>query len=628
VFVVVIPYIIGLFISGKFVPANLFVGTSTIELDEDISIDLSDTKKSLDFETGDDPFVGVKISLHRNGESTPCAGDYITGVELRDAILSAGKKKYKRTKYVKYEFESIVTTAIGLHLKAGSMCGPELPPPQIMGERARRAHGRGLNYSIEGATPFLSFCDMGEERTPELLDHQKLIPVTFGDGGRLTSLPCHYHTREGLRVSSLDQLEKIAQDIKQKASRNGSRDCAISEDGGQVCEEKPTELKLFAVPAGRIFMFAPTYVGEIFELYHLKEKYQRSIRLVTISTAPRVFDILNFFDPDEADDIVERALVETSETHRMKRSSTGATGYSVNTRRTSDNGFDTSGKTALTVKDRCMSTLGFDEYHESYTDGLQVLRYNISQAYIPHLDWIDDPGHVQEHDYSSSYKGTNRFATILLYMSNLDGEKPGGETVFPKVWHHNSLEEERISKSESLRLLRESGEVRFLKEGSWEEGMVADCRVKLSIQPYSSRAVLFYSQHPNGEEDKLSEHGACPVISGQKWAANLWVWNGPRAGYPKSPRNPHLKKKTEHEPQTQPGQIKAVFTNKGTNPTFAEADLYYEDMYWGDLSSGSNSLHVNTFEGHKWNIKRRSDEKQLHQVVIGKDEGKVMRFDV
>ena len=27
-----------------------------------------------------------------------------------------------------------------------------------------------------------------------------------------------------------------------------------------------------------------------------------------------------------------------------------------------------------------------------------------------------------------------------------------------------------------------------------------------------------------------SEHGACPVIEGQKWAANLWVWNGPRYG--------------------------------------------------------------------------------------------------
>lgn len=27
-----------------------------------------------------------------------------------------------------------------------------------------------------------------------------------------------------------------------------------------------------------------------------------------------------------------------------------------------------------------------------------------------------------------------------------------------------------------------------------------------------------------------SEHGACPVIRGQKWAANLWVWNGPRYG--------------------------------------------------------------------------------------------------
>lgn len=29
---------------------------------------------------------------------------------------------------------------------------------------------------------------------------------------------------------------------------------------------------------------------------------------------------------------------------------------------------------------------------------------------------------------------------------------------------------------------------------------------------------------------QASEHGACPVIEGQKWAANLWVWNGPRYG--------------------------------------------------------------------------------------------------
>jgi hypothetical protein len=51
--------------------------------------------------------------------------------------------------------------------------------------------------------------------------------------------------------------------------------------------------------------------------------------------------------------------------------------------------------------------------------------------------------------------------------------------------------------------------------------MVADCRSRLSIRPHAGRAVLFYSQHPNGEEDTSSLHGGCPVLSGVKWAVSL-----------------------------------------------------------------------------------------------------------
>jgi len=37
-----------------------------------------------------------------------------------------------------------------------------------------------------------------------------------------------------------------------------------------------------------------------------------------------------------------------------------------------------------------------------------------------------------------------------------------------------------------------------------------------------SSSFQFYSQYPNGEYDKFSLHGACPVLNnGTKWAANL-----------------------------------------------------------------------------------------------------------
>jgi len=52
-----------------------------------------------------------------------------------------------------------------------------------------------------------------------------------------------------------------------------------------------------------------------------------------------------------------------------------------------------------------------------------------------------------KHDYDSGGTGGNRFATILLYMSDL-GEDDGGETVFPHGIPTNIPEEQRLTKQE------------------------------------------------------------------------------------------------------------------------------------------------------------------------------------
>ncbi len=115
---------------------------------------------------------------------------------------------------------------------------------------------------------------------------------------------------------------------------------------------------------------------------------------------------------------------------------------------------------------RSLEMLGFDEYVESYTDGLQVLRYNKTTAYIPHMDWIDDPGLTSPHDFESSKVGTNRYATVLLYMTNLN-EGDGGETVFKSGWPVGLPVEERRERFDVLQELRQTGEVSFLRENSW-----------------------------------------------------------------------------------------------------------------------------------------------------------------
>lgn len=106
-------------------------------------------------------------------------------------------------------------------------------------------------------------------------------------------------------------------------------------------------------------------------------------------------------------------------------------------------------------------------------------------------------------------------------------EHGGGETVFSEAWPTDVLPTERKMFPTALKELRASGDAARagIEEGSWEEKMVATCRSRFSLRPHRGRAVLFYSQHPDGSEDKKSKHGGCPVLDGTKWAANLWVWN-------------------------------------------------------------------------------------------------------
>ena len=448
----------------------------------------------------------------------------------------------------------------------------------------------------------------------------KTIPLCFWSHNSHSVLVSNQ--REGVRITSLEQLANYAREstppIGECASdeRNTDGTCVAIND---VEKDTRRELHLYAVPAGRVFLFAPKYVGEIFELPHVKVPGDLPVWLEVMSLKPRVFDIFNFFDREESALIVDKALKETSETHKMKRSSTGASGYNVNSQRTSENGFDTHGKEAQAVKRRCMHILGFDTYTEGLTDGLQVLRYNKTTAYIPHLDWIDDPHKKEEHNFDSEGVGSNRFATILLYMTDLE-EGDGGETVFTHGWPAGQPEEDHVQFDTALAELRSSGDVEGLLEpGSWQEKMVARCRSRLAVRPHSSRAVLFYSQNPDGSEDKNSLHGGCPVLSSKaKWAANLWVWNAPRGGFPHSPVNQDVVNRNRKAGKSQDNnQKKASFTNSGSNPIMRSAELFFQDTFWGKLGFGDPPLHVNTFEGHQWNL--QVDGKVVKTIVINKD---------
>lgn len=517
--------------------------------------------------------------IHRNGETDACGSTGAGSIDEKFIrALSASSNKY--------EIETRLTEGIATRLPTG----------ECNRERA---------IATDAYLPFHLHCDRGDEATPVLLDNKALVRTWAN------SLPCRFYTREGLRISTLDQLKTMAETAKALPSES----CANPQSGDESCDgdDSVSEIHLYAVPAGRVFHFAPAYVGETFELNHLKllPDPSKPITLKVLSTSPKVFDILHVFTEDEAAAVVKKALEETSPTHKIGRSTTGGGGTSsVFNKRTSESGFDTHGTVALALKKRIFEVLGYDEYWTGHDDGLQVLRYNQTKAYTPHMDYIPLTT-PSDYNFDSERVGGNRYATVLLYMTDMV-EGAGGETVFPKIWpegSHKSLEH-------ALEELRESGDAERagIERGSWEEEMVATCRSKFSVRPSAGRAVLFYSQLPNGQEDPASLHGGCPVLEGEKWAANLWVWNTPREDFPGAPMKEGAK--IAETARTHP-KLLASFKNSGREESMKTAELWYDEaMYWGKLGP-NQSLSSNTFEGHRWNV--RVNGKVVKSWVIGSD---------
>lgn len=113
----------------------------------------------------------------------------------------------------------------------------------------------------------------------------------------------------------------------------------------------------------------------------------------------------------------------------------------------------------------------------SLAEALQLVHYEPGQEYTAHHDF----GYA---DFKRKDQPA-RFATLLLYLN--EGME-GGATQFPR----------------------------------WVN---AETREGLNAEPKLGKAVLFYSQLPDGNMDDWSHHAALPVKKGEKWLINLWVWD-------------------------------------------------------------------------------------------------------
>lgn len=106
-------------------------------------------------------------------------------------------------------------------------------------------------------------------------------------------------------------------------------------------------------------------------------------------------------------------------------------------------------------------------------EGMALLRYGVGEEYKPHFDYINP--HARDAQHQFQQRG-QRVKTIFAYLNDVEG---GGETEFP--------------------------------------------RLGVRIAPRRGGGVLFRNVDLDGRPDSASLHAGCPVTSGEKWLATLWI---------------------------------------------------------------------------------------------------------
>lgn len=275
--------------------------------------------------------------------------------------------------------------------------------------------------------------------------------------------------------------------------------------------------KLHRIGDEHWFVWPPVTVGHNVTIRDLNSE---PVIMETLAIAPRVFRLHGFLSHGEVDQLVNtaKALSMTRSTGGLQKvdSKDPNNKGDYTSHRTSTNSWDQSSPLATKLKRRAFQLLRIP-YREALADGLQVVRYEPGQFYHSHHDFFQ-PGATQDGwNFDSAIGGSNRIATVFLYLSDHDA---GGETVFP---HLPTTEIESEESKRNIASLRAS----VLVPGGIEDKMVDVCRSRFHVKPAKGDAILFYHQDTLGRLDDSALHGACPVLRGEKWGANLWVWNGP-----------------------------------------------------------------------------------------------------
>lgn len=205
-----------------------------------------------------------------------------------------------------------------------------------------------------------------------------------------------------------------------------------------------------------------------------------SLELEVVANIPKALLIKDFISDFEAE-----ALIGMAET-RLGVSHVGGKeqGSLTSRTRTSTNAWLARHTSPLTetIYRRTADVLNIHEsllHHSGLAEDIQVVHYAKDQKYESH------------HDWGISATEVSRLLTLLIYLTDQPSVDAGGETSFAK--------------------------------GVGRDGNA------FKVRPKKGSAILFYNLLEDGNGDDLALHAALPVTQGEKYAANIWVWDPARA---------------------------------------------------------------------------------------------------
>ena len=347
-----------------------------------------------------------------------------------------------------------------------------------------------------------------------------IVHCAFGQSRSVTAAVAHLLLSE---KRSLGEALEAVRSRRPKACPNKSFLAALVRLELELFENTPSDLRHFpSLPKHWAFVEWPCPLRQNTRFVSC---HGRVMRVRNVSKRPNVSVVTGFLTPEETDAIVRtaapdlhpslvvrhgvsRGAAEGEKTSKdaegAREDATARDAEGASNKKTKPKGEVSAGRTSWNcrvsathpaVRGAIQRAAYLSKVLPSHAEPAQVVRYLPGQKYNEHHDFFD---RAAPSFAAKTRVGGQRLATVLAYLREPDS---GGRTSFPSL--------------------------------------------RVGFDPRKGDALLWWNLKEDGREDGMTLHAGEPVVSGEKWALNLWLRERPNRAETEEKTETKTKTKTK-----------------------------------------------------------------------------------